>query len=263
MRRVTGACVGPFRTSLSGSSAANSSPVGARLLRRAGRCAAGGILALALAGRAPAAEWDGYVSAATDYVYRGVSLLDSGPALQGGVEGHFGETFLFGATAANIDHQWLYQGSYQGKVSDHLELNFYTGVDLECGAKCRARVIVSSYVFPGAGTRDWQEATASIAFAERVGASFSWSPHGLGSGTSTRTAEAWFVQPFSRLTSVTVDAGNIWIGPHDYWFGRIGVSHRIDRWMLDLSEYISDPKFRRYGFDEHSQRLVLSVSTAF
>jgi uncharacterized protein (TIGR02001 family) len=214
---------------------------------------------LACPAPAVAADWNGYVSAATDYVYRGVSLVDSNPNLQAGVEDHIGDNFVIGAWGTNVEHQWL----YQSRVDDHLELNIYAGADFNCGPQCRARFIVSGYVFPGSQARDWQEATASVAFAERVGASFSWSPHGLGAWASTRTVEAWYVQPLSRNTSITVDGGNVSISSIDYWFGRIGVSHRFDRFVVDLSRYISDPKFRRYGFDEHTQRFVLSVSTAF
>jgi uncharacterized protein (TIGR02001 family) len=217
------------------------------------------VLAPARHARAAEAEWDGYASVASDYVYRGVSLLDSNPNLQAGFESHVGDNFLIGAWATNVDHQWL----YTSRVSGHVELNLYTGADVSCGPQCRARFIVTAYVFPGSATRDWQEATASVAFAERVGASFSWSPHGLGSWASSRTLEAWYVQPLSRNTSLTVDAGNVSIRSFDYWYARAGVSHRFDRWVVDLSRYVSDPAFRRIGFDEHTQRFVLSISTAF
>lgn len=206
-----------------------------------------------------AADWNGYLSASSDYIYRGVSLLDSGPGFQGSVEGRFNDTFVVGAWAANIDHQWLYESS----VSGHAEVNLYAGFDFGCGPRCRARVIVTDYVFPGGSSRDWQEATLSVGFAERVGASISYSPRGLGSGDSARTLEGWFVQPLARETSVSLDAGNIWIGSFDYWYARAGISRKFDRWVVDLSHYWSDPAYKRYGFDDHRTRFVLSVSTAF
>ena len=215
---------------------------------------------LACVAPASAADWDGYVSAATDYIYRGVSLLDSsGPSVQAGLEGQVNDHFFVGVRGANVDHQW----EYQSRVPDHLELNLYTGADFDCGSGCRARIVMTNYLFPGPQARSWEEVTASVALAERVGASFSWSPRGLGSGESSRALEGWYVQPLARTTSITVDAGNVWIGSFKYWFARAGISHRFDRWVVDLSRYISDPKFQRYGFDEHTQRYVLSVSTAF
>lgn len=209
--------------------------------------------------RGATADWNGYASIASNYMFRGVALLDSGPSLRTGAEGRLNDTFVVGAWAANIDHEWLYDSD----VSRHVELNLYGGVDFGCGGDCRARLIVADYVFPGTGARDWQEATASIAFAGRIGASLSYSPHGFGSDTSTHTVEAWVVQPLTRNMSVSCDAGKVWLGSRDYWYARSGVSRRLGRWVVELSRYWSDPKYRRYGFDDRSKRLVLSLSTAF
>lgn len=209
--------------------------------------------------RAEGAEWNGYVTVASDYIFRGVSLLDWGTSLQIGTEGRFNDLFVAGAWAGNVDKQWLYDRPVPG----HLELNIYGGVDFACGSDCRMRFIVTGYEFPGPEPHNWVEATGSVALFERVGASYSWSPHGLGSGTSTRTVEAWYVQPLTRSTSVGLDGGKVWIGPFDYWFARAGVSQRVDRWVFDLSHYWSDPNFRYFGFDDHSERWVISVSTAF
>jgi len=206
-----------------------------------------------------AGDWTGYASIASDRIYRGVSLLDSGPALQGGIEGVFEDRFVVGATVANIDHQWL----YEYRVPQHVELNLYGGIDLACGANCRLRALVTGYVFPGPKARDWQEASVSVAFAERVGATVSWGPDGYGSGNSTRAVEAWFAQPLTRLTSVEIDAGEVWLGSRDYWYSRAGVSHRIDRWVFALSRYWSDPNYARFGFDDRSRRYVVSISMAF
>lgn len=208
---------------------------------------------------AEAADWNGYVSLGSDYIYRGVSLLDSGPSFQASVEGRLDETIVVGAWAANVDRQWL----YQRRVPDHVELNLYTGLDFGCGTQCRMRVLVTGYTYPGPDAHNWVESSGSIAFFERFGASFSWSPHGLGTGTSTRTVEAWCVQPLTRQTSFALDGGQLWIGRNNYWYGRAGISQRVSRWLFDLSHYWSDPKYRRFGLDEHSERFVLSVSTAF
>jgi uncharacterized protein (TIGR02001 family) len=218
-----------------------------------------GVIVSCLPAFAVAAEWNGYASAGTDYIFRGVSLLDSGPSFQGSVEGRFDDAFVAGAWVANVDRQWL----YQRRVPDHVELNLYTGFDFGCGEHCRMRVLVTGYEYPGPDAHNWIETSASVALFERVGAAFSWSPHGLGTNTTTRTADVWFVQPLSGQTSVALDGGEVWIGSHEYWYGRAGISQRLGRFVLDLSHYWSDPKFRRFGLDEHSERFVLSVSTAF
>ena len=204
-------------------------------------------------------EWNGYATLATDYVYRGLSLLDSGINVQGSVEARIDDRFVAGVWATNIDREW----QYYRELSDHLEVNGYAGVDFGCGGRCRARFLVTRYTYPGSDAESWNEATASIGFAERIGASFSWSPRGLGFDRPLRTVEGWYVQPLTRSTSVEIDGGKLTAAGHGYWFSRAGISHRIDRFVFDLSHYWSDPKYRRVGLDDRSQRFVLSVSTAF
>lgn len=216
-----------------------------------------GLLATGL--DASAADWTGYASIASDRIYRGVSLLDNGPAFQGGVEGLFDDRYVLGASAANVDHQWL----YQYRAPDHVQLDVYGGADFSCGSRCRVRALLTAYVFPGPQAHDWQEASISVAFAERVGATVSWAPDGYGSGSSTRAVEGWFAQPLTRLTSAEIDAGKVWLGNNGYWFTRAGLSHRVDRWVFALSRYWSDPLYARYGFDDRTRRYVLSISTAF
>jgi hypothetical protein len=71
------------------------------------------------------------------------------------------------------------------------------------------------------------------------------------------------VQPLTRETSLAADAGKVWLGSFPYWYARAGVSHRVGRWVFDVSHYWSDPKYVRYGFDDKRKRFVASVSTAF
>ena len=217
--------------------------------------------ALAVIWTVPAAamDWTGYASIGTDYIYRGVSLLDSGPALQGGVEGSFAGNFIVGASAVRIDRQWLY---YQD-VDDHVQLDFYGGADFGCGPHCRARVLFSRYEFPGPDTRDWSEVTAAVELFDRVGLSYSWSPEGLGSKVITRTTEAWLQQPFSQATTVEVGYGRVEISRFNYWYAHAGVSHRIGSFVFGLTQYVGDPGLEHLLLDSHSNRLVLTVSTAF
>jgi uncharacterized protein (TIGR02001 family) len=205
------------------------------------------------------ADYTGYATVASDSMFRGVSLVDGGLALQFGGEGRFDHGLVVGAWASRADYQWLYEGHLSGRV----EANVYAGFDFACGSACRTRIVVSDYVFPGSDTNDWKEITASIGFFERFGASWSYSPHGLGSQESTRTVEAWVVQPLTRNTSIAADAGKVWLGSFPYWYTRVGASHRFGRWVVDVSHYWSDPKYVRYGFDDRRKRLVASLSTAF
>jgi len=206
-----------------------------------------------------AAQWSGYASIGSDYIYRGASLVDSAPSLQGGIEGRFDEHFIAGASAVKIDHQWVYQVN----VPDHLQLNFYTGAAFDCGTHCRTRLLVSRYVYPGAGTSNWSEATAAVAFYDRIGVSLSWSPHGLGSHEIVRSYESWLQEPLSRNTSLELGYGRVLIGDLNYWYAHAGLSHRFDRFVVDLTEHWSDRGLQRFALDKHSRRLVLTISTGF
>jgi uncharacterized protein (TIGR02001 family) len=204
-------------------------------------------------------DWNGYLTLASDYVYRGVSLLDRAGSVQGGVEARIDDRFVVGAWGANVDRQWLYQRD----VDSHLGVNLYAGADLGCGERCRARVLFTRYTFPGSSAPGWHEASASIAFAERVGLAASWSPHGLGTNRSTHTLEGWYVHPLSRATSLEADFGELWYGTRKYWYARAGITRRVGRWVVGLSQYWSDPTYRRIGLDDRSRHTVVSVSTAF
>ena len=209
---------------------------------------------------APAAQWSGYATVASDNVSRGVSLIEYGPALQAGGEVRVGDVAIGGAWAARAQRQWwLYDDELPGEV----ELGVYAGADFALASWCRARATATRYLFPGSSTREWNELAASVAFAERAGVSFAWSPHGLGSTLATRTTEAWFSQPIDRATSVELSAGDVSIGAFDYWYARLGVSRRIGDVVVDLAYHAADPDLKRFGFDEHSRRAVLSVSTAW
>jgi len=208
---------------------------------------------------AMAVDWNGYASVGTDYVYRGISLIDSGPALQGGIEGRIEDHVIAGATAARVDRQW----TYLQEVPDHLQLDVYAGADFSCGSHCRTRLLVSRYLFPGPNAHDWTEVTAAASLFDRFGGSFSWSPRGLGSNEVTRTFEAWWQQPLSRSTSVEVGYGKVLIEDLDYWYARAGVSRRFGRFIVDLSTHWSDHGLRRFAFDERNRHWVLTATTGF
>lgn len=206
-----------------------------------------------------AADWTGYASIGSDYIYRGVSLLDSGLSAQGGAEATLNDVFIVGGNAARVDRQWVYDED----VRNHLQLDFYAGTDFGCGTHCRARLLLSRYVFPGSNSRDWFEGTAALSLFERGGISISWSPHGLGSNERSRTFEGWLQQPLANHTAIEFGYGRVLIEDLDYWYARVGISHRAGRFVIDLSEHWSDHGLRNLAHDDRSRRAVLTISTGF
>lgn len=71
---------------------------------------------LVASGAASALELSGNVALTTDYVWRGVSLSDNAPAVQGGFDADFGEGLYAGVWGSNVD------GDDSG-----LELDLYAG----------------------------------------------------------------------------------------------------------------------------------------
>jgi uncharacterized protein (TIGR02001 family) len=207
-----------------------------------------------------AADWTSYATLASDRMSRGVSLIETGPALAAGAEGRFDDGLVAGASASRVQREWWYRSDVSGSV----EVDAYAGADFALGDSWRARAIATRYFFPGSRyARDWNEVTASVAFEDRLGASFAWSARGLGSPYATRTSEAWASQPLGRMASVELVAGNVSLGGFDYWYARAGVSRRIGRFVVDAAYHAADPDLRRFGFDERSRRVVVSISTAW
>lgn len=219
--------------------------------------------ALALASLFPiavrAADWTGYASIATDNIERGVSVLDDGLALQLGTEGRFDDLWVAGAWAARAQRQWWLFGD----VSSAVELNVYGGVDFACGDDFRVRATAARYLFPGSDAREWSEVTGGVAWRERIGASFAYSPRGLGSSYATRTTEGWIAWPLTRALTAELDYGNVSIERFDYWFAKAALSRKLDRVVVELAYHWADPQLRRFGFDDRSRRAVVTVSTAW
>jgi len=219
------------------------------------------IAALALVWAAPAMaiDFNGYASLGTDYVYRGISLLESGPGVQGGIEAHAGPYFLAGVSAAKIDRQW----GYHVDESDHVQFDTYAGADFGCGPHCRARVVYSRYIYPGPDDRNWSETTAALALFDRAGISYSYSPRGLGTYWPTRTWESWLQQPLSRAATIEVGYGRVLVLGFDYWYAHVGASYRINRFVVDLTEYVGDDSLEHLMPGRNVNRLVLTLSTGF
>ena len=208
---------------------------------------------------AVALDFNGYASIGSDYVYRGVSLLESGPSVQGGIEAHAGPYFVAGVSAATIDRQW----AYQSDEADHVQLDTYAGADFGCGPHCRARVLYSRYTFPGPDDRNWSEATAALAFFDRAGISYSYSSNGLGTYWPTRTWESWFQQPLSRAATLELGYGRVLVRGFDYWYAHAGASYRFNRVVVDLTENFGDDSLQHLMPGRSVNRLVLTLSTAF
>jgi uncharacterized protein (TIGR02001 family) len=115
----------------------------------------------------------------SQYIFRGLTQTDRGPALQGGVDLTHSSGFYLGAWASNIswlrDSNRANSGDAAYSKDGHLELDVYggyrytfaNGVGIDLGAL--------QYIYPGAKTKGRQDGWASAYTTELYGAlSYGW-----------------------------------------------------------------------------------------
>lgn len=121
----------------------------------------------------PAWTFGGEVTAASDYVWRGVSQTMEDPALQLEAYVEHASGFYVGGFASNVDF-----GDSEDGI-DH-EVNAYIGWAGELGAGTELDVFVSRVAYPGHNGADYDidytEIEATLGFAEHYHAGVAYSP---------------------------------------------------------------------------------------
>jgi len=114
---------------------------------------------LAISTAAAEVTLSGNVALTTDYVYRGVSQTDSGPAIQGGFDLEHSSGFYAGIWASNLDF---------GDDAD-IEIDYYAGFGGEFSNNIGYDVGVIYYAYPDsdaadAGDYDFTEVYGSLSY---------------------------------------------------------------------------------------------------
>jgi len=109
-----------------------------------------GVFAVAGAGAAPADDWHGYVTVASDYVFRGVSQSDEQPSLQGGLDYSHPSGFFAGLFAAGIDYPETTFRADPGTI----EVDAYVGYTRPAGRDFSWNVAFYHYEFPDSEALD-------------------------------------------------------------------------------------------------------------
>ena len=133
----------------------------------------GAALLAAMSGTANAGEISGNIALTSDYIFRGVSLADNGPAVQGGFD---------------YAHDIFYAGIWGSNVSEGIEIDVYGGVAPQFTEQLSGDFGVIGYFYPGADDDDAEfdyfEAKAALDFAATERFSFGgavyWSPENFG-----------------------------------------------------------------------------------
>ncbi len=227
-----------------------------------------GLAVLATAATAGVASAEGTVTAnvgiTSDYVFRGISLSDNGPALQGGIDW--------------ASDAW-YVGAWGSNVSEGLELDVYAGftpstgpIDWDFG--------VIGYFYPGADDDgaefDYFEGkiAASHDFTEQfnAGAAVYYSPENFG---DTGDATYWEVNAAYQITDAfaingaygnqTIEEPNGPGSEDDYNTWNIGATHAFHGFEIDLRYHDtdidagSDIENYTYGESSYDSAFVITI----
>jgi uncharacterized protein (TIGR02001 family) len=230
------------------------------------------MLASAAMSGAANAEVSGNVALVTDYVFRGVSLSDNGPAVQGG----------FDWTSAS---EAFYAGVWGSSLSAGMELDVYAGwtpstgpINWDLGA--------IGYFYPGADDDgaefDYAElmAAGSVAATEQlnVGGAVFYAPENYGdtgdalyleiNGSWTVSDQLAFSAAFGNQSIEDPDGAPGGAEDDDYNTWNIGGSYALHGFTLDLryhdTDIDEDDDIAAFttGESSYDSNVVLSISRA-
>lgn len=209
----------------------------------------------------------GSLAATSDYVFRGVSQTDEGPALQGSLDVGHSSGLYAGVWASNVD--------FDSPDGIDLELNFYVGWTFEFDNGTALDLQLVRYQYPGANPGygiNYNELMIGYSFLEYYTATVAYSDDFLRSGESALYYHlgADFPLGVAEL-NLTLGAGLNDISNvtgSDYWDYQVGINRDFGIVNADLSYFDTS------GFDADVQdwlgpsswadaRVVLTLSVEF
>ena len=223
-------------------------------------------------------ELSANVALTTDYIFRGASQTEEGPAIQGGFDVSY-KMFYAGVWASNLDF-----GAVEGTTNDiaNIEIDVYAGIKHKFGA-IEADLGVIYYAYPGAedagAELDYVEIKfgASGNLTDKIGLSGTlyYSPEYTGETGETLTYEGGvtvalgtygrFSPTFSATLGYTdfLDAA-FEDGSYTYWNAGVEVGF-AEKFTLDLRYWDTDVDSTNtfLGEDGTDERFVATVSASF
>jgi uncharacterized protein (TIGR02001 family) len=223
---------------------------------------------LAGAGMAQAGEISANVGLTTDYVFRGISLSDNGPAIQGGFD---------------WSHDMFYVGVWGSNVTEGMELDVYAGITPTTGP-VEWDFGVIGYFYPGADDDeaefDYYElmAAATFGLTEQfsIGGSVYHTPENFGdtgeatylelNGTFAASDALEFTAAYGNQTIEDPDGPFGAAGEDDYNTWNIGGAYALHGFSLDLRYHDtdidagSDIESYTYGPSSYDSAIVFTIS---
>ncbi len=218
-----------------------------------------------LAPQADAAEWRGYAVLTTDYVFRGVTFSDSGPAAQIGAEVLLDNGLFLGAWASTVDIQ------AESGNSRNAEVDYYLGYSFALDERWAVTANAVAYTFPGADggfDYDYEEYSLSFSYRDSVWLEYSYSPSLFETRRTTHNVSAYAERALSASWLISAGVGHYNLDDlagESYTYWEAGVSHAISN-HLDIDvryhdtsrsvRFISNP-------DRADARVAASVRLTF
>lgn len=226
-----------------------------------------GLLALALAGgwaTAHAGEWHGYLTAGSDYVFRGVSQANEEPAAQAGLDYAHVSGFFAGLFAASIE----YPASPFYPDLGNLELDAYLGFGRPAGRDVSWDVALIHYAWPGSGAEnDYQELGFNLHYEDFARLGITASDDARSGGASGWTAELELRRALGGRFQVSATLGHYALarsGWRDYEYWDCGLSAVTGPVTFDLRYFgASGDAETLAGPDLARHRVVASASVGF
>ena len=220
---------------------------------------------MAAGGAAIAGEIHGYLTAASDYVFRGVSQSDEQPTWQAGLDYDHSSGFFAGIFAAGIDYPATRFRADTGDV----ELDAYLGYGRPAGRDFAWEVALFRYSFPesDANDKEYGELGANLYYRDSIRFGATVSDDARSGGASAWTAELELRRPLGHGVQLSGMLGRYTFARSDwkdYLYWDLGVSATKGPWTFDLRWFdTSDEVETLAGPYLTRDRVVASVSIGF
>ena len=194
------------------------------------------------------------VTGVSDYVFRGASQTDEKPTLQGDFSYTTSAGLYAGVWASGVDF---------GDEKSDLELNPYIGWNTDLSETVNFDAMLVRYVYPDAGSNNYNELVTTTTFAETYSATVAYSNNVWNTDT-----DGWYLAVGGEWALPQEFSLNAGVGDNtfkedvaeDYVDWTVGVSRAFGPATVGLA-YVGTNSRGEYNFGETADdRVVLSVT---
>ena len=209
-----------------------------------------------------ASNFGGYVTLTSDYVFRGISQTNEGPAVQGGFDFQHEIGVFLGIWASNVEFP---MDATRHNPRD-IELDFYIGYERSFARQWSATLSLVRYTYPDTSVNyDYTEIVAGVGYRDRIFVNIAHTNDYFSLGSDATNYELAGRYPLGRGFEIgaTLGAFDIaeFVGTYLYW--NAGVSKLLDRFTFDVRYHDTDSDAEDALRNLAGGRWVFSIAAAF